>query len=273
MNTEKPSTRTVLIAGRGYLGSAVENQFQLAGWKTIAVTRSGREQSIACDLANEDAVKKLSTQLDEIDLIILCASAGGGGLESYQSAYLDAAKNLIACFANCRIIFTSSTSVYAQGDGQQVDETCPTEPSRETGQILVAAEKAILSAGGMVARLSGIYGPERNFSLRKFLAGDALMEPARTMNFIHRDDAAAAMLLLADMGEGGNAYNVSEAHSPTQLEFYTGLAEHFAKPLPPEGKTMSKRGWSHKRVSSKKLQALGWKPRNILSQLDDWTNQ
>ena len=73
-----------------------------------------------------------------------------------------------------QVLITGSTSVYAQIDGLWVDETSETKPDRETGRILLEAEGIALDAGGLVARLSGLYGPGRSVIMRKFLSGGRL---------------------------------------------------------------------------------------------------
>jgi hypothetical protein len=48
-----------------------------------------------------------------------------------------------------------------------------------------------------------------------------------------------------------------------QREIYDGLSLRFGRGLPPESApdVGRKRGWTHKRVGSARLQATGWKPR------------
>ena len=86
---------------------------------------------------------------------------------------------------------------------------------------------------------------------------------ARRINQVHRDDIAAALLVLAERGERG-IYNVSDNLPATQRDIYAWLANHFSRPLPPTGPmdTNRKRGWTNKQVSNAKLRALGWSPRH-----------
>jgi hypothetical protein len=46
----------------------------------------------------------------------------------------------------------------------------------------------------------------------------------------------------------------------TQIECYRWLSEHFHMPMPATGEIdrNRKRGWTNKRVSNRKLRALGW---------------
>lgn len=255
----------LLLCGHGYLGQAISRDFLAAGWEVVALSRGGNPESpvreLACDLSSAQAVAALAV---EPDFIVHCASSGRGGVEAYRDVYLGGCRHLIARFPGVPLLFTSSTSVYAQTDGSVVTEDSPAEPDRETGRILREAEDAVLAAGGIVARLSGIYGPERSVILKKFLSGEAMIEEdgRRYLNQIHRDDASSAILHLAEM-KGAGIYNLSDSQPLAQRECYQALAALFARPLPPSGPRDPdrKRGWTHKQVSNSKLRASGWTPR------------
>jgi nucleoside-diphosphate-sugar epimerase len=162
-----------------------------------------------------------------------------------------------------KIIFISSTSVYGQSDGSWVTEQSPTLPDRETGRILLEAEALALATGGIVARLSGIYGPTRSEHLRKFLAGEAVLEEGggRWINQIHRDDAAEALVRLADPSLPSGIFNVTDDTPLTQRYLAEWMAESLQRPLPPDGPAdlLRKRGWTSKRISNDKLRSLGWR--------------
>lgn len=253
----------LLLIGHGYLGQAITREFHSHGWEVATVTLSGGDESIACDVADPDAVGRLPAA----DFIVHCAASGRGGAEAYQRVYVDGCRNLTEKFPGFPLLFTSSTSVYGQTDGSAVSEESPAVPDRETGQLLLDAENRVVSAGGIVARLAGIYGPGRSVILRKFLAGEAIIEEdgRRFLNQIHRDDAARAVFHLATMGSvpRGEIYNVSDSTPLTQLACYEQLSGLFSRPLPPSGPRdlNRKRGWTHKQVSNAKLRATGWQPR------------
>lgn len=257
-----PFPLKLLLCGHGYLGQAIAREFREAGWDVLPVSLSGGNGSLPCDLSDAGSVEKLKPHLPNPDLIIHCAASGRGGAEAYRSVYLEGCRNLLAHFPNSPLLFTSSTSVYAQIDGSEVTEDSPAEPDRETGHILRETENLVLASGGTVTRLAGIYGPHRSFILKKFLTGEAVIEEdgRRYLNQIHRDDAARAVQHLA---ETRGLFNVCDSHPLTQLECHTALAAMFDKPLPPSGPRdlNRKRGWTHKRVSNAKLRASGWEPR------------
>jgi nucleoside-diphosphate-sugar epimerase len=262
----------ILIAGCGYVGQAAADLFHERGWNVEGWTASAQSAGQlaakryairAVDITNPAAV---SAVREEFDVVLQCASTGGGDAEEYRRIYLEGARNLLHTFPSARLLFTSSTSVYAQKDGDIVDETSLANPAHERGQILRQAEDLVLSHNGMVARLAGIYGPGRSFLLRKFLAGEAVVdrEDDRFINQAHRDDIVSALFLLAEerANLGGQIYNVVDDQPILARDAYEWLSAHLQQPLV-TGKVAAerKRGDSNKRVSNKKLRALGWAPR------------
>lgn len=263
---------TLLLCGHGYLGQAISRDFLAAGWEVTALSRSGDDDSLACDLSSATDVSSLEIRPD---FIIHCASSGRGGADAYRAVYLDGCRHLLHRFPGVPLLYTSSTSVYAQTDGSVVTEESPAIPDRETGSILRETEELVLSHGGIITRLSGIYGPGRSVILKKFLSGEAVIEEdgRRFLNQIHRDDAAAAIVHLARLQSRisnpqstivhQRLFNLSDSTPLSQLATYQSLSRTFHRPLPPTGPRDPdrKRGWTHKQVSNAKLCATGWEPR------------
>jgi nucleoside-diphosphate-sugar epimerase len=286
----------LLLCGHGYLGQAISRDFLATGWDVTALSRSagippasdrgcgilpqaarvirdaGTLRETTCDLASAAEVASLDVRPD---FIVHCASSGRGGPDAYRAVYFNGCRHLLDRFPGIPLLFTSSTSVYAQTDGSVVTEESPAEPDRETGRILRETEELVLSRGGIITRLSGIYGPGRSVILKKFLSGEAVIEEdgRRYLNQIHRDDAAAAILHLAlrmpAIGDPPSPivrphlFNLTDTQPLSQLETYQSLARTFQRPLPPTGPRDPdrKRGWTHKRVSNARLRASGWEPR------------
>jgi nucleoside-diphosphate-sugar epimerase len=262
----------ILIAGCGYVGQATADLFHSAGWdvegwsasKKSAAALSAKPYPIyQVDISNRDRVAE---RPGTFDAVIHCASSRGGGVESYRQIYLNGARNLLDRFVGTRMLFTSSTSVYAQRDGSWVTEESETQPARETGRVLLETEKVVLDRGGAVARLGGIYGPGRSALLSKFLTGTAMIDPEndRFVNQVHRDDIASAVfLLLTREAQATQIYNVVDDQPMLQTDCYRWLAQRLNRQLPPIGKSTGrrKRGDSNKRVSNAKLRGLGWSPK------------
>jgi nucleoside-diphosphate-sugar epimerase len=261
----------ILIAGCGYVGQAAADLFHVAGWSVEGWTRC---ETSAAGLAKKpypvrgvdlSQRAQVAQRAAAFDAVIHCASSRGGNAESYRRIYLEGALNLLESLPGSKLLFTSSTSVYAQRDGSWVTEESETNPIRETGCILLEAEKLVLDRGGIVARLAGIYGPGRSALLSKFLTGTVIdPENDRFINQTHRDDIASALFfLLSRKTEPAQIYNVVDDEPILQSECYRWLAQRLNRPLPPIGKSIQqrKRGDSNKRVSNAKLRSLGWTPR------------
>ncbi len=260
-----------VVAGAGYVGGVAARLLRQAGWEVTPIVRSPESlralsdaAALALDVADARSVAASSAALKNADALIYCVSSGRGGAEAYGAAYVTGLSNLVAAAPRARVVFTSSTSVYAQTDGSWVDENSAAEPDRETGQILRTAENLALERDGCVARLAGIYGPGRSVYLKKFLENRAVIEGdgSRWINQIHRDDAASALVELATSEEARGLYNVADHHPDTQFGVYSLLARHFSRPLPPHGPIDldRKRGWTSKKVSNRRLLGLGWTP-------------
>ena len=250
----------LLIAGYGFLGEALKCEFITAGWEVVTLSR-GEGQDVCCDLTILSEVMAIQ---GDYDLVIQCAASGGGDEAAYRAIYLDASRNLLKRFGGEKLIFVSSTSVYAQKDHTEVTEFSPAEPITATGKILKQAEDGVVANGGKVARLSGLYGPGRCHILKAILNGRARLdsEGERVMNFVHRDDAASALRLIAEQPRDNSIYNVS-AGSVSQRDCYQSLADHYSLPLPPSSQSdvPRKRGNSSKSVSCSLMQSMGWEPR------------
>jgi nucleoside-diphosphate-sugar epimerase len=262
----------VLIAGCGFVGLAAARLFHARGWTVAGCSYS--EESAArfirepfpvrsCDISDPQSLRR-HADWRGMDVVVHCASSGRGGADAYRQVYLEGLKNLHGILAPRMLVFTSSTSVYAQADGAWVTEESEAAPDRETGRVLREAEDFLLERGGTVARLAGIYGPGRSVLLRKFFEGEARIEGdgSRWINQAHRDDIASALVRLATDRAAG-VFNVSDDQPTTQRSIYEWLANRFGYPIPPSGPIDPdrKRGWTSKRVGNAKLRALGWGPR------------
>ncbi|MFO1483481.1 MAG: shikimate kinase [Verrucomicrobiaceae bacterium] len=268
----------VLVAGCGFVGERVADQLHTAGHDVIGLTHSpestARLAAIkpwsveSCDVSNRDAVMTLAAKVDApgIDAFIHCASSSRGGTEVYQGVYVNGMRHLVDAFPRAFALYTSSTSVYPQTNGETVDETSFADPDRDTGRLLREAENIALGANGAVARLAGIYGPGRSFILKNLLERKASIEgnsgQGRLLNQIHADDAASALVHIVTQRLSG-IFNVVDDAQMTQRQCLERLCMTFGVKLPPEREPdpNRKRGWSHKRVSNTKLHSAGWRPR------------
>ena len=263
----------VLIIGCGFLGEAAADLFSAQGEKVLGLVRTAESRSklsgrafetALCDVTSDTSVAALNPRLEGVPLVLYAVSSGGGSAADYAAIYRDGLRRVLSAWKPKRLIFVSSTSVYGQNDGSWVTEESPALPERDTARVLLEAEELALRYGGIVARLTGIYGPGRSMLLRKFLSGEAVIEEGgrRWLNQIHRDDGASALLRLATPSVPAGIYNVTDDTPVTQRELYGWIADFLQRPLPPDGASSEfrKRGITSKRISNEKLRSLGWTP-------------
>jgi len=194
----------VLIAGCGYVGTALAQRLRIAGhevvgWRRRATSGMG---TTSVDLADRFAVAKALARGPRFDVVVYAAGADRGDEAAYRRAYADGLTALRDGFEEAGgpprwLCFTSSTSVYHQRASEWVDETSPTEPCGFRGRTLLEAE-AIARGGFATAtalRLGGIYGPGRTRLAAQVRDGQPTLEPRSFgyTNRIHRDDAAGAL--------------------------------------------------------------------------------
>ncbi len=204
----------------------------------------------------------------DFDWVVNCTASGGGGVEDYRRVYLEGTRNLVEWLAATpprKFVYTSSTSVYGQNDGSLVTETSLTEPSGETGQVLVETERLLLDAArergfpAVILRVAGIYGPGRGFYFRALVRGEARIEGegSRFVNMIHRDDVVGAILPALERGRPGEVYNACDDEPVPVREIYTWLAGKLNLPTPPtvpDDAAASRRpGVTNKRISNRRL--------------------
>ena len=114
----------------------------------------------------------------------------------YRAGFLDGARNLLDALGDHRprrILFVSSTRVFAESDGGWVDESSVLSTEDERAALIADAEKAMLDSGHYVSiiRFSGIYGNPGGYLVSRVARGE--FSPAASPvwgNRIHRDDCA-----------------------------------------------------------------------------------
>jgi len=101
-----------------------------------------------------------------------------------------------------RVIYVSSTGVYAQDAGEWVDEESVCEPVREGGRACLSGERLLFAHArgrdAIVLRLAGLYGPGRVPRSADVTAGRPIAgSPDAYLNLIHVEDAARAVVAAA----------------------------------------------------------------------------
>lgn len=261
----------VLVAGAGYVGRALGEMLAGQGHEVFALRRrpeglEGPLRPFAADLGDPSTLTNLPPG---IDVVFYTAGADERSDEAYERAYVRGLDHLLSAFdaqhiRPRRLLYTSSTAVYGQTDGEDVDETSATEPRASTGRILLRGERAALDNGlvpAIVLRLGGIYGPGRDRLLRQVASGQAqLTSRPHFTNRIHRDDCAGALAHLMSLADPEPIY-LGVDHAPTDRnEVLRFLAAELSAPPPAEGEATSARlEGGHKRCRNDRLVASGYR--------------
>lgn len=262
------------VIGCGYVGMRVAAKLVKQGHQVYGVRRFISDSApfdsagiipLSIDITQPEQLHRLPAS---VRWVVNAVSSSRRGVDVYRKVYLEATQSLIHYLRNTRIqryLHVSSTSVYGQTDGSQVDETSERKPISPTNQILIDAEDLLLRAQqedlfpSIIARVSGIYGPGRGYLFRQYLRNEATMdgEVSRFLNMIHVDDLASALILILEVGRPGQAYNITDNFPVTQHEFLSWLAAELNKPLPPSASPkrhkQRKRPITNKRVSNQRL--------------------
>lgn len=211
-------------------------------------------------------------QLEEIAprVLVVVFKPTSRDVAGYATGYRDPVRELLAGLGSHRperILFISSTRVYAERDGGWVDEAAPTTRDDAAGALIAEAE-SLLSLSGLPAttlRCAGLYGGADGYLQRRVASGNlAPAQPVHYSNRIHRDDAAAFMAFLIVRALAGMpleaCYNVVDDEPAPQHEVEAWIADRLGVPAEhrSEREPPAFRG---KRCSNRLLRASGFQLR------------
>jgi nucleoside-diphosphate-sugar epimerase len=204
------------------------------------------------------------------DYLVYCVAASQHDEAGYRSAYVEGLRNVLAWLAERgqaprRLLFVSSSSVFAQQGGEWIDETAETAPQEYSGRVMLEAERLALDSGipASVVRLTGIYGPGREWLLSQVRQGYRVTEePPLYGNRIHAEDAAGLLAFLLRADHQGRVLDdcyigVDDAPAPL-AEVVGWLREYMGVTEWSEQQRVRRTG--SKRCSNARARALGWAP-------------
>lgn len=253
----RKSAACLLIAGAGDVGQRLARLRVAHGDEVIALRRSERPaqpgvRNVRADLATGAGLEQLPGQPDAV---VFCAAPDRRDEAAYRALYLDGLRRLLDRVQTPRLVFVSSTAVYAQDGGEWVDENSPADPIAFNGRVLLAAERELSAqAQGIVLRLAGIYGPGRTAMLRR--ARDLQPGRRRWTNRIHAEDAAAALSHLLDLPNPQPIYLGGDDSPALESDVFAWLRGQEKLPAV----AAADEPLSGRRVSNRRLRDCGWFP-------------
>jgi len=259
-----------LIFGCGYLGRRVARLWIAAGEKVFALTRSANRAAELAKAGIEPIVGNLLedrqiTLPQEAQTVLFSVGMDRTSPQRVHDVYVGGLRNALAWTPAGvdRFLYISSTGVYGQVTGADVDELSPCRPAREGGQACLAAEQLLeaspFAPRAIVLRLAGIYGPARIPRSANLLAGHPIDAPAQGwLNLIHADDAARIVLLAEERAITPRTYVVSDGAPVLRADYYTELPRLLNAPPPrfidpPPDSPAAQRAASDKRINPRRM--------------------
>lgn len=140
-----------------------------------------------------------------------------------------------------RLVYISTTGVYGDHRGSDVDEQTPVNPRSPGAALRVGAEKAVTewAAGtgndAIILRVPGIYGPGR-LGIERIREQSPIVrdEDVGPGNRIHVDDLATCCAAALDESRPAGVYNVGDGDHRTSAAFTKEIARQLRLPPPPE---------------------------------------
>ncbi len=271
-------SNSILFVGCGDLACRAGSQLLDRGWQVSGLRRDTSRlpagfRGFAGDYAVPGDLEFIAAL--QPDFIVATCNPSDRTVDGYRQGFTGAAKNLVAGLGRHRprrILWVSSTRVYAEREGGWVDEASALAGDDPRAEAIIAAEKLLLDAFDMatVIRFAGIYGYPEGRLLERIRRGELCpRQPTRYSNRIHRDDCAGFICHLLGRGESGAVlapiYNGVDDLPAAQYDVEAWLAaamgvqlapaQDAAKPL--EGAPESFVS-GHKRCSNHLLHASGY---------------
>lgn len=237
--------RPALIVGCGYVGRrlarALKSTHNIIG---VVRSESSREElgqlgiaSALLDLDQTRAKKFLPRELTEQAALFYFAPPPPQGLSDVR---LDRFFPMVDALPRL-FVYISTTGVYGNTDGAEVDETCKVNPQTQRAQRRVSAEDMTRvwctenQVRRVVLRAPGIYGPGR-LPIERLQRGEPLIHAAEAgiSNRIHVDDLVSACIAAEQNTEARGVYNVTDGNSISATEFALRVAALAQLPAPPQ---------------------------------------
>lgn len=223
----------LVVAGLGYSGAAIAAEAVAAGFRVTGTARDpARAQppegvAVVAFAAAGAAIRQAT------HLVVTAApdEAGDPVLAAHGAA--------IAVAPGLRWIgYLSTTGVYGDRGGAEVDEATPPAPGQPRSRRRLEAEEAWREAAAGRAldlfRVGGIYGPGRS-ALEEVRAGVArrVVKPGHSFSRIHRDDIALAVVAAARRPDGVRVLHLVDDEPAPSADVVAEAARLLGEEPPP----------------------------------------
>ncbi|WP_460795514.1 Rossmann-fold NAD(P)-binding domain-containing protein [Microbacterium sp. GXF0217] len=226
--SERPLGRTLLV-GYGKLGRRVASLLSADAELLYALRRTAVDLPPGVEGITAD-VSYAIERLPSIDSMLVTLPPGDS-----RSSYRTALSNIAAALPSspARTVFVSSTAVFEGAGPHRVltEDDEPIAVSDRSHRLIEGERAAVDFFGATILRPAGIYGPGREFMLRRVRA-QTPADHSRWTNRIHQDDLVSALAVLLRAQEAPSLLHAVDGH-PAQLgEVLEYVATMLGLPVP-----------------------------------------
>lgn len=280
------SLRILVTGATGFVGRNLVGRLAAAGHAVGAVAIDQHElpaaaARFAVDVRDPAALSRAVADFAPERVVHLAALSHVGEswrrIPDYFAINVLGVEHLLAAAGRCPVLFMSSAEVYGLvPDAEQpIAESRPVSPRTPYAMTKAAAERLALGAGATVVRSFNLIGAGQaaSFALPSFAAQLSAIERgaepvlavgnlSARRDFVHVDDAIAALTLLAVAPRPGEVFNLASGEDHTIAELLdrlialSGLAVRCAE----DSEKLRPVDVPRLCGDASRLRALGWRP-------------
>ena len=224
----------VAIVGMGWLGKPLAISLMKSGYNVYAATRNIHKakefkdlglisfqisydtDSVEINLAKED--------LEQIKHLIICIPPSG------FSNYAETLGSIVSYFnPETKIIFTSSTGVYEEINGEVTEDSNKTKDH----PVFLAEQKLRELAGDRltIIRLAGLIGDNRH-PVKYFIQKNLIPNSNAPVNLVCQKDVIRAIELILEKQLFSKTYNIVNPSHPPKKDYYLNAAKALSNANP-----------------------------------------
>lgn len=218
----------IAIIGCGWLGLPLAQKFLSEGHKVFGSTTRPekisdlKKMGIDAFMYDGNEHRNIPIAACDVDCVLLNFPP------SKSENYALQMENLLQQFSDsCKVIFTSSTSVYQEIE-KELDETA----SVNKAHPVFLGEEMIRKSNkqNTILRLAGLIGIARHPA--KYLSGRNVLDGNVRVNLIHLEDVLRAIETVINKNAWGKLYNICWPEHPKKAAYYTQVAQDLQIPVP-----------------------------------------
>lgn len=233
----------ISILGCGWLGFPLAKKLVAAGFlvkgsttskNKIAVLEKSGIAPYLITLTENEIEGTIASFLSDSEIVYINIPPKLRGLE--KENYVEKIKKLLPYIEKSsvsKVIFVSSTAVYADDNTEKTENQMP-QPDSESGKQILEVEQLLQKNANFettILRMGGLIGENRHpvyFLSEKMNC----LNPDAPINLVHQQDCIAISIRIIEGSFWNEIFNVVAPYHPTRKMYYTQKAKECNVPLP-----------------------------------------